>query len=48
MALCSDKRRADGIPWILHHGNPVEDAVEADQIGRLPVTGHYRWLPQSP
>lgn len=48
VALCSDKRRADGIPWILHHGNPVEDAVEADQIGRLPVTGHYRWLPQSP
>ena len=43
IAICSDKRRADGIPWIIHHGNPVEDAVEADQIHRSQVTGHYRW-----
>ena len=44
IAICSDKRRADGIPWIIHHGNPVEDAVEADQILRQTVTGHYRWM----
>ena len=43
IAICSDKRRADGIPWIIHHGNSVEDAVEADQIHRAAVTGHYRW-----
>lgn len=43
IAVCSDKRRADGIPWIIHHGNAVEGAVEADQIMRQTVTGHYRW-----
>ena len=43
IAICSDKRRADGIPWIIHHGNSIEDAVEADQIHRSEVTGHYRW-----
>lgn len=43
VAICSDKRRADGIPWIIHHGNPVENAVEANQIMRHTVTGHYRW-----
>ena len=43
IAICSDKRRADGIPWIIHHGNAVEEALEADQIRRATVTGHYRW-----
>lgn len=43
IAICSDKRRADGIPWIIHHGNAAEGAVEADQIMRSEVTGHYRW-----
>ncbi len=45
IALCSDLRRADGIPWIIHHGNALEGAVEADQIRRHTVTGHYRWQP---
>ena len=44
IAICSDKRTADGIPWIIHHGNPVEEAVEKDQMGRFTVTGHYRWI----
>ena len=48
VAICSDLRRADGIPWIIHHGNAAEGAVEADQIHRLTVTGHYRWLPEQP
>ena len=48
VAICSDLRRADGIPWIIHHGNAAEGAVEADQIRRLTVTGHYRWLPEQP
>ena len=43
IAVCSDRRRADGIPWIIHHGNSIEEAVEADQIHRITVTGHYRW-----
>ena len=44
VALCSDRRNRDGIPFIIHHGNPVEDAVEKNQIYRMPVTGHFRWL----
>lgn len=43
IAICSDKRNADGIPWIIHHGNPRDEAVEADQIGRMAVSAHYRW-----
>ena len=44
VAICSDKRTEEGIPWIIHHGNPVEEAVEKDQMGRFTVTGHYRWM----
>jgi uncharacterized protein YijF (DUF1287 family) len=43
IAICSDKRNDDGIPWIIHHGNPVEEAVERNQIGNMPITAHYRW-----
>jgi len=43
IAVCSDRRSADGIPWIIHHGNPLEGAVETGRRGHQPVTGHYRW-----
>ena len=42
IALCSDRRNRDGIPFIIHHGNPIEDAVERNQMYRLEVTGHFR------
>ena len=44
IAICPDRRNRDGIPLIIHHGNPIEDAVEKDQMDRLEVTGHFRWV----
>lgn len=44
IAICSDRRNADGIPFIIHHGNPIEDAVERDQMYRMEVYAHYRWV----
>ena len=44
IAICSDKRDRDGIPWIIHHGNPIDDAVERQDIYRHEVTRHYRWV----
>lgn len=44
IAICSDKRDRDGIPWIIHHGNPIDDAVERQDIYKNEVTHHYRWV----
>lgn len=44
IAICSDRRNRDGIPFIIHHGNPIEDAVERNQMYRTEVTGHFRWM----
>ena len=44
IAICSDRRNRDGIPFIIHHGNPIEDAVERDQMYRMEVYAHYRWV----
>lgn len=44
IAICSDRRNHDGIPFIIHHGNPIEDAVERNQMYRMEVTGHFRWV----
>ncbi|MBE6970624.1 MAG: DUF1287 domain-containing protein [Ruminococcaceae bacterium] len=46
IAICSDRRNRHGIPFIIHHGNPIEDAVERDQIRRQEITGHFRWQGQ--
>ena len=48
IAICSDKRRADGLPWIIHHGSLEEGPVEVDAISRHRVTAHYRWGPADP
>lgn len=45
IAICSDRRRIDGIPWIIHHGSLEEGPVEVNAMNRSPVTAHYRWLP---
>lgn len=45
IAICSDKRDKNGIPWIIHHGNPIDDAVERMDIYQQEVTHHYRWGP---
>lgn len=44
IAICSDRRNRDGIPLIIHHGNPIEDAVERDQMYRMEVYAHFRWV----
>lgn len=46
IAVCSDKRDKHGIPFILHHGNPIDDAVERADLYKREITGHYRWLPE--
>ncbi len=43
IGICSDRRNADGIPFLIHHGNPIEDAVEQNYIPSHDVTGHFRW-----
>ena len=43
IAIISDKRRKDGVPFILH--NPGPTAVESDQLQSWPskITGHFRF-----
>lgn len=43
IAICSEKRNATGIPYIIHHGNIVQGAVEADDMKKFDVKGHYRF-----
>lgn len=43
IALCSDKRNKNGLPFIIHHG-PL-GAREADELESKDIIGHYRWLP---
>ncbi len=44
IGICSDRRDKNGIPFLIHHGNPVEDAVEQPAIPHKEVTGHFRWV----
>ena len=41
IAICSDKRNKDGIPFIIHHDG--KGAREANDMGSFQVTGHFRW-----
>lgn len=48
IGIISDKRNADGVPWLIHNSGQPER--EEDAIGRLTllseIVGHYRWVPQ--
>lgn len=44
IGICSDRRNREGIPFLIHHGNPIDEAVEHNDIVHLQVTGHFRWL----
>ena len=49
IAICSDKRNARGLPYIIHLGNPIENGVEADQLTTTyggDIIGHFRYCPQ--
>ncbi|MFA9376666.1 MAG: DUF1287 domain-containing protein [Lachnotalea sp.] len=41
IAICSDKRNADGIPFIIHHDS--KGAREVNEIQNYTLVGHYRW-----
>ncbi len=43
IAIISDKRRKDGVPYILHNAGPI--ASETDQLISWPskITGHFRF-----
>lgn len=43
IAIVSDKRRSDGVPYILHNAGPIPS--EADQLESwpAPITGHFRF-----
>lgn len=42
VGIVSDRRNADGRPWIIHHTG--HGAFEEDALNYKPVTGHYRWI----
>jgi uncharacterized protein YijF (DUF1287 family) len=45
IAIISDKRRPDGVPYILHNAGPIP--TESDQLASWPspITGHFRFPP---
>ena len=44
IGLCSDRRNRQGIPFLIHHGNPIDEAVERNDMGKYVITGHFRWM----
>jgi hypothetical protein len=41
IAIISDLRNKDGVPYIIHHaGQPI---LEEDALTRYDIVGHYRW-----
>lgn len=47
IAICSDKRNADGLPCLIHNGGQPkreEDALEKLLLYKQ-LAGHYRWTP---
>ena len=49
IAICSDKRNSNGLPWLIHNGGqPMreEDALEKLLLYKT-LIGHYRWIPQN-
>lgn len=43
IGIVSDRRNAQGIPYLIHHATRVRGAVEADDMKKFTVVGHYRW-----
>ena len=43
IGIVSDKRNKDGIPFVIHHANPLQLNYEEDILkGRTDIVGHYR------
>lgn len=50
IALVSDKRNRNGVPFLLHHYSPLQVSYEEDVLGRYDqseIIGHYRIAPPS-
>jgi uncharacterized protein len=48
IAIVSDRRRKDGVPYIIHNRSPYtmeEDALLYWNNKLSPIIGHYRWRP---
>lgn len=43
IAIISDKRRPDGIPYILHNAGPTTSETDQLQSWPSPITGHFRF-----
>ncbi|HHY26602.1 MAG TPA: DUF1287 domain-containing protein [Desulfitobacterium dehalogenans] len=43
IAIISDRRRPDGVPFILHNGGPVASEEDRLLTWKSPITGHYRF-----
>ena len=43
IAIISDKRRSDGVPYILHNSGPTPSETDQLQSWPSPITGHFRF-----
>jgi len=43
IAIISDKRRSDGVPYILHNAGPTPSETDQLQSWPSPITGHFRF-----
>lgn len=43
IAIISDKRRRDGVPYILHNAGPIPTESDQLQSWPSPMTGHFRF-----
>ena len=44
IAIVSDRRNQDGIPYVIHHANPFQKTYEEDILEKHDdIRGHYRW-----
>ncbi len=43
IGIVSDRRNADGVPYLIHHSGPLQKRYEEDFLGsRSDILGHYR------
>lgn len=44
IAIVSDRRNLDGVPYVIHHANPFQKSYEEDILEKHDdIRGHYRW-----
>lgn len=43
IGIISDRRRKDGVPYVLHNAGPVASEADILQVWRSKLIGHYRF-----